>query len=308
MGYRTVNHVPSIYTYAQAKYIHDKVEPIRGRDIRPLGQRRDSDTYHIRMNGDDVECVLYKTPVVTFHPDDTITIYTSNWNTAATHQFIWAITGCASRGSRGKTVIHIAGKDYVIEERMKLRYIGEGASKWEVLTKEEQYDWQLDRKKANAVRLKYKEFIKYLTGAMKLRTIQTLDYETVEFCPTELVDEFGSTISDHRGELISNEHYRHIDSKNLPERMGKFINLIGAQGEDNTAAYYRAMLMLAGRCYSRNYFTVGATARPLGLSARAMLDKAYECMYKWHSDEVFVRIKLAEGKVPTRRYDTWVSR
>jgi hypothetical protein len=306
MGYRTVNHVPSIYTYGQARQIFDKVEPIRGRDIKPLGQRRDADTYHIRMNGEDVECVLYKTPVVTFHPDETITIYTGNWNTASTHQFIWAITGCATRGSRGKTVIHIVDKDYVIEERMKMRYINEGATKWEVLTKEEQYDWRLDRQKANAVRAKYKEFIKYITGAMKLRTIQKDDYEAVEFNSTELVEEFGFTDIDGKGGLINNEHYRHIDTKAIPEHMGKFIELIGAQGEDTTAAYYRAMLMLAGRCYHRNYFTTGATGKPLVLSARAMLDKAYECMYKWHSKDVFVRIKLAEGKVPTRRYDTWL--
>ena len=121
MGYRTVNHVPSIYTYAQARHIFDKVVPIRNRDIKPLGQRRDADTYHIRMNDmGDVECVLYKTPVVTFHPDETVTLTTDGWDTVSTHQFIWAITGCATRGSRGKTVIKVGNKEYVMTEQMKI--------------------------------------------------------------------------------------------------------------------------------------------------------------------------------------------
>lgn len=306
MGYRTVNHVPSIYTHAQAKQIHDRVVPIRGRDIKPLGQRRDSDTYHIRMNGDDVECVLYKTPVVTFHPDNTITLRTDNWNTVSTHQFIWAITGCPTRGSRGKTVVRVADKDYVITEQMRMKCTDGGASKWEVLTKEEQYDWQLDRQKANIVRAKYKEFITYLTGSMKLRTVQNLDYESVEFSPQEMIEQFGLATDGHQlRQGVKNDVYSYIDNKRKPSDMNEFIQLITAQGEDNTAAYYRAMLMLAGKCYGRNYYGIYETSR-IGVSARSMLDKAYECMYKWHSDEVFVRVKLADGKVPTNRYDTWV--
>jgi hypothetical protein len=194
--------------------------------------------------------------------------------------------------------------------KMKYKEGDNGSTKWEVLTIEDHYDWRIDRRKANAVRAKYKGFIKYLTGAMKLRTIQTQDYKAVEFSMGEMVEEFGSSSSSNynrlKGALMSDEHYRHVDDKKFNKHMCKFIELISAQKEDNTADYYRAMLMLVGRCYSRNYLPVVTNTRPIEVGEREMLDKAYECMYKWHSNEVFTKVKLPVGKVPSRKYNTWV--
>jgi len=305
MGYRTVNHVPSIYTYAQAKQIHDNIVPIRGRDIKPLGQRRDGDTYHIRMNGEDVECVLYKTPVVTFHPDDTITVSTDNWNTVSTHQFIWAITGCNCYGSRGKTVIRIGDKEYVINEIMRIKHVEDSSPKWEVLTKEEQYDWAIDRQKANAVRLKYKKFISYLRNGLKLR----LTEESAIFSVDELVSAFGTTKHPYNDSItvINGAKFESLETKE--PSLNEFFGLILDESEESTTAYYKAMLMLVGRSYIHSYRQHIAVSNGTGsimISPRSLIDKLYECMYKWHSDEVFVRVKLAEGKVPTGKYDSWV--
>ena len=202
MGYRTVNNVPTILTHAQAKRIFEKIKPIRGRDIRPLGARRDADTYHIRMNGDDVECVLYKTPVITFHTDDTITIKTDGWNSVSTHQFIWAITGCNCWGSRGKTVLRVGALKYVMSEQMKMKYKenGNGSTVWEVLTTEEQYDWRIDRQKAKEVRAKYKEFNTYLSGVIKLRSTTVQDQLCIESSVDELYEGLSLTLyADPRG-------------------------------------------------------------------------------------------------------------
>ena len=301
MGYRTVNHVPSIYTYAQAKQIHDNIVPIRGRgkDTKPLGQRRDGDTYHIRMNGEDVECVLYKTPVVTFHPDDTITVSTDNWNTVSTHQFIWAITGCNCYGSRGKTVIKIGDKEYVINESMKLRHNGGGALKWEVLTKEEQYDWAIDRQKANIVRAKYKEFITFVNGGLKLRTIDT----DAVFSTKELSEQFGEHTLPWGTKAVNDTEFNQVALKNSQHAV-RFMNLIKEEG--NYENYYKAMLMVAGLVLSVGYRRIETERAEVKAKPRSITDKIYECIYKWHSDEIFVRIKLADGKVPTGKYDSWV--
>ena len=299
MGYRTVNHVPSIYTHAQAKQIHDKIEPIRGRDIKPLGQRRDSDTYHIRMNGDDVECVLYKTPVVTFHPDDTITVSTDNWNTVSTHQFIWAITGCNCYGSRGKTVIKIGDKEYVINEIMRIKHVEDSSPKWEVLTKEEQYDWAIDRQKANIVRAKYKEFITFVNGGLKLRTIDT----DAVFSTKELSEQFGEYTLPWGTKAVNDTEFNQVALKNSQHAV-RFMNLIKEEG--NYENYYKAMLMVAGLVLSVGYRRIEMDRAEVKAKPRSIIDKIYECIYKWHSNEIFVRIKLADGKVPTERYDTWV--
>jgi len=299
MGYRTVNHVPSIYTYAQAKQMHDNIVPIRGRDIKPLGQRRDGDTYHIRMNGEDVECVLYKTPVVTFHPDDTITVSTDNWNTVSTHQFIWAITGCNCYGSRGKTVIKIGDKEYVINEIMRIKHVEDSSPKWEVLTKEEQYDWAIDRQKANIVRAKYKEFITFVNGGLKLRTIDT----DAVFSTKELSEQFGEYTLPWGTKAVNDTEFNQVALKNSQHAV-RFMNLIKEEG--NYENYYKAMLMVAGLVLSVGYRRIEMDRAEVKAKPRSIIDKIYECIYKWHSNEIFVRIKLADGKVPTERYDTWV--
>ena len=309
MGYRTVNHVPTILTHAQAKRIFEKIKPIRGRDIRPLGARRDADTYHIRMNGDDVECVLYKTPVVTFHTDDTITIKTDGWNSVSTHQFIWAITACNCWGSAGKTVVKVGNAKYVMSEQMKMKYKEDGSTVWEVLTTEEQYDWRIDRQKAKEVRVKYKEFNTYLSGVIKLRSTTVQDQLCIESSVDELYEGLSLTLyADHNGrESINTDAFRLIDNKNKSEH-AKFMYLIGASGEgkaDKTGDYHKAMLMLIGRCETANYWHL-RLGRKITVYPRVLIDKAYECMYKYHSDEVFTKVKLPVGKVPSGRYDTWV--
>ena len=311
MGYRTVNHVPSIRTHAQAKQIFEKSVPIRGRSEvhsrRPLGARKDADTYHIRMNGSDVECVLYKTPVVTFHTDDTITIKTDGWNSVSTHQFIWAITGCPARGNKGKTVIKVGALEHVMSEQMKMKYLG-GSAQWEVLTTEEQYDWRINRQKAKEVRDRYKEFNTYLNGVVKLRTITVDSTDRIESSVDELYEGLSLTLTaDYQGRKAVNANaFRLIDDKNKSEH-AKFMYLIGASGEgkaDKTDDYHKAMLMLIGRCETANYWY--HLGRKITVYPKVLIDKAYECMYKYHSDEVFTKVKLPVGKVPSGRYNTWV--
>ena len=68
MGYATVMRVPRVMNYTDALARYEDAKPIRGRspEVRPLGERRDVDTYQIRKNGEEIELVLYKTPVITF--------------------------------------------------------------------------------------------------------------------------------------------------------------------------------------------------------------------------------------------------
>jgi hypothetical protein len=252
------------------------------------------------MNGEDVECVLYRTPVVTFHTDDTVTIKTDSWNTVSTHQFIWAITGCKTHGKAGNTVILVDGGWHVISKSMKLKRVADGAVKWEVLTSEEQYDWRINKAKASEARQKYKKFLTFIRNGLKIR----MNNEYAHFNSSELADEFGIKNSPWGGSAVDTTEIEDLSSKKSKVSQ-KFMDLIN-RGEDYEA-YYKAMLILACASLSHSHYSIKLSEVSYGVSPRSIINKAYEIMYKWHSDEVFVRVKLDKGVVPSKKYDNWVS-
>ena len=132
MGYATVRHVPSALNYAQAKKIHDQIKPIRGGDTKPLGKRRDHHQYSVKQNDrGDIEFICYRTPVVTYHPDDTITINTDGWASVSTHQFIDQVLGIRANGYRGMTALTINGNKYLIDgksQSLKVKWEGFGGN------------------------------------------------------------------------------------------------------------------------------------------------------------------------------------
>jgi hypothetical protein len=89
----------TLRTYGMAKELYDSIKPIRGRadDVRPLDDRRRTHEVirklHVRHEetGAMVEayaCRLYNTDVVTYFPDESITIDTGGWDTQSTMRFI----------------------------------------------------------------------------------------------------------------------------------------------------------------------------------------------------------------------------
>lgn len=181
MGYRTVLKVPSnVRTYAQAKRIHDESKPIRGRDpeVRPLGARKDCDEYRVRMDGDVVQFVLYKTPVISYHPDGTVELMTQGWSTVSTHQMFIHVLGLSANGQRGNTVVTIGGVKHVIPQKknptdaeptLKIR-ANPDTYKWEVVDSPAVMGYQINRTSSNNVRARFAEFRKYLKGFESLRS------------------------------------------------------------------------------------------------------------------------------------------
>ena len=107
MGYQTVCNVSRVSTYAQAKKMHDDTKPIRGRAVekRPLGQRRDADNYWVRMDGENVEFMVYGTACITWRPDGTVLLYVGSWSSQTTHQFFEQVLGVTARGFDGRSLI-----------------------------------------------------------------------------------------------------------------------------------------------------------------------------------------------------------
>jgi len=203
MGYATVKRVPRVFNHRHAKQVHDTAIPIRGRafEVRPLGNRKDVDTYAVRMDGDDVEFVLYKTPVITYKPDGVIVLRTGGWASVSSHQFIQQVLGIPARGKGGSSVLIVNGQHYTMtgDSTLTLRQ-DEGTGTWRVLAHETLYGYKANRKALTNVRSRYSEFRKYLGGFVNLRREEQVlhqgrPYElranVLKFGVQEAVDMFG---------------------------------------------------------------------------------------------------------------------
>jgi hypothetical protein len=203
MGYATVKRVPRVFNHRHAKQVHDNAVPIRGRvpEIRPLGNRKDVGTYSVRMNGDDVEFVLYRTPVITYKPDGVIVLRTDGWASVSSHQFIQQVLGIPARGKSGSSVLIVNGQHYTMtgDSTLTLRQ-GEGTGTWRVLEHETLYGYKASRKAITNVRSRYSEFRKYLGGFVNLRREEQVFHQgrpyelranVLKFGVQEAVDMFG---------------------------------------------------------------------------------------------------------------------
>jgi hypothetical protein len=80
--------------YAEAIQAHGKIKPIRGRsdtNTRPLA-RRSNDNLTIRVDDNgDVVVKFYHTEIITYHPDDSITLIP--YASSMTNRVVWSILG-----------------------------------------------------------------------------------------------------------------------------------------------------------------------------------------------------------------------
>jgi hypothetical protein len=127
MGYSTLHNLPRIDSYEEAVRVYHNIKPIRGTEIRPLGNRR-AKHYSIEVVGEDVVCKLYGHPVITFGRDEygrgMATVNMCGYDTQTTRGFISRIfrTDCYSR--KGKTYIEIGKRGTKDPETGKYKVTG----------------------------------------------------------------------------------------------------------------------------------------------------------------------------------------
>lgn len=192
--------LPSLRTYKGAKTFHDTRTPIRGQasQPKPLGARTDWQRFRVRAQHNplqpnsepSIECVLYKTPVVTFHPDNTVSVTTGTdyLPSQSTAKFISEILGhccyatCqASRIVLVTTIRTLTGDNqtykYAINEGQTLTfYLPDPANPHSrgltPVDPTPQTTIVIDRAGANNVRKRYADFYRYLKATINLRTQQ----------------------------------------------------------------------------------------------------------------------------------------
>ena len=325
MGYATVMNVPRVTTYTEAKKIHDNTKPIRGRDpeVRPLGNRRDADSYWVRMNGDDVEFVLYKSPVITYKPDGSVVLTPDTYSTVSTHQFFARVLGVGANAVRQNTVITIGDKRYTVKGKDTLTLKLEGGNWQCVEGAKAQFAWHLNRQSANNVRGRYKEFITYFKGMVSLRTEEiempyygNNTYQGIRVSLGEIQQAFETELTEPDNILgtvqyiqdLPQKHYNYGSQREAEYRDGIawFTEIIKSDQPEDTKHlnFYRgalAVLLTAERIYQRGQDdnTYITKAKPIVKALDTVLLKA-------HAKQVLVRKELPIGSVSKGTYDRWL--
>jgi hypothetical protein len=347
MGYRSVQYIPRITSYKAALAHFKQTKPIRGHSPErfPLGRRRDHDAFWMRMRADNaVEFIAYKTPVVTFLPDDAegsgiIEVRTAGYATTTTHMFITQVLGIqASRYAPHWTQVR-AGQDVALlggaydlptaVARLRnvdgaLVFAGDVA---------EHYQYAMDRKAANNVRRKYKEFTDYFAGMLKLRTQRVSvglravpansplqinhEYDQIMVNYSEIEQALGY---DEEGKRLFTLHaigqplrsgtrvqgYAGDDYEVRAKQEALMLQMIDPDQPEQTKTenYYKVALalMVGGRAIKQNPllqdFPVSPTATTLGLFKSGLLMA--------HAKQVLTLTKLPRGKLPSRTYNGWI--
>ena len=208
MGYESFSRLPYISSYGEAKLRLERTVPIRRKPANsddptryPLGDRRYARKFSIRMADDDasmptsnwysrcpnsmpgdIELLVYQSPVVTFHTDNTVTLFhgktkggdrSFDWDTS-TAKFIDEVLGHYLHSvvtDRRRLVLTLRnGEKIVAERKTAIRLtLNEATRTMARATQTLPTVLRMDRTKANAVRKRYGEFYRYLKGMIALR-------------------------------------------------------------------------------------------------------------------------------------------
>lgn len=319
MGYATVQRVPRVHSYADALKIHDKTKPLRGRaeEIKPLGNRRDADTYHIRKHGDAIELVLYKTPVITFEPDGEVVLFVDNYNTVATHQFLSHVLGISVGGVRRTTVLTINNSKYTLAGQDKLRLRRDEGGNWRVINPTQQWSWRLDRKEVTNVRSKYGEFYKYLKGFVNLRTESITEstwnprtYDGIHVQQSEFKGVFGSMTSIRSYAYMDKVGKQHLNYTAVkPEQYKASSNAFDClirpdqPEEDKHTNFYKAALLLIAKL---EVDAMDIRTDSVKVRSKHIVPLLDDILFMMNVHQVLVRKPLPQGKVSSGIYEHWM--
>lgn len=185
--------IPALWDYDAAKQAYESVKPLRGsNNVRPLGHRRNKEVQIVErqniITGESNYAVCYyDTDVVTFYPSGEIGVQHGGWNTVTTamviqaalaescfiqHNHMWITYDNYSE----RSTVRIPQDE---ELRVKRMFVDSGHrqlrddGKWSgslVLVDGAPTTtvYKVNRKQANNVRQKFKEFRKYVSGTSKL--------------------------------------------------------------------------------------------------------------------------------------------
>jgi hypothetical protein len=281
--------IPYLRNYNEALAKFESTKPIRGGGANggriALGHRhRVAEFYMTKTDKGAVECMCYRTPVVTFHPDGNIELRSGGWSSTTTAQFIEDVLPVSCRVNQSSLVVGFNGGFY--------RFRGEGLmlgwvnGRLSPLNVEPDHVYRVNRKEANNVRKKYAEFIKFFTGMTKLRGEDVITDE-------EFIRMFGADES-RGGHTTKAQMPSDIALRNKEQVESMFAMM----ESDDHEMRYKACLLIIKQFGKRHYWqNMGYSITPE--SVRKALN---DLVFARHKDVVFDVVEVPLGTI---KKDSW---
>jgi hypothetical protein len=282
-GHNRNSGIHTLRNYNEAHHAWETTKPIRGRkeDVRPLGHRRCVNQYTInKAESGAIECVLYKTPVVSYLADGQIVIKDDGWKSVSTAYFIEEVLGIRARIFNRDLNVSFNGGEYPVPTDGL--YLGWVDGRLTPLNPPKIKVHAIDRKGANNVRAKYADFHTYMMGMMKLRAN--------DIVTTEEVMATGSGVYD----LDRNYNQK------FPEQVQAFFALVNDRNpETQTASWYHASLALV-RSFGRYSYKADGVVIPQ--NTKKIEKKFDELVLGFNRDQALCSRELSLGEVKRDNY------
>jgi hypothetical protein len=175
---------------------------------------------------ESIACRLWRTDVVVFDKNGTITIDPAGYSTISTANFIGEVLGVKATQYDNRLIVGVADGQYQADG-LKLRPLDAWSYRYEVLECKRDVVHNIDRKMMNGLRKDTQEFRKFLSGLMKIKDNEVTDEELNEINLRE------------RGALDLSLS-RHYGAKNMQERLNSLTGLVKSGDAENwhTAAMW----------------------------------------------------------------------
>ena len=156
-----------LHNYAAALAYHDSITPIRNSNCRPMAERR-KQHFNIRKHGDSIIVRLYSTDLVTYTPDNKITLNMGNWRSNSTRAAIHAVTRTQITQQHSRTWVRDHdGKCFLFQNGMQLQ-AGEYYYDHKIIDPVYPETHTLKRKEMNAKLKQFKNYYNYMLGLSKV--------------------------------------------------------------------------------------------------------------------------------------------
>ena len=223
------SNVKYLQDYAAALRHHDDIKPIRNSNTRPIAERR-KQHFNIRKHGESIIVRLYSTDIITYTPDNRVTINMSYHSTISTRAAIAAVAGVTIQGTNPAWVQDYDHKYYPYKDNMQLEV--QGYCTLKIIDPIYPVIHTLNKKAMNALRKDYAPFIQYLKGFVKLIGEDGFTYEMLK--DVELVG----------------PHYISMSAKGTHEQMHEMALVIAKGTRGGTRSCVR--LKDALTCFDRH--------------------------------------------------------
>ena len=277
--------IKRIRNYEEALDLLENTKPIKGSGANggkiPLGYRHRVAEFYLELNEDkSIDCMCYRTAVVSFKPDGNILINNGGWTSITTCMFIEEVLGVSSRIKDGTINVSFNGGEYRVDDELCLTRVD---GRLTAMNQAPSHVHRVNRKQANIVRKDYTEFTKYLVGMLKLR-------EDGWVLDAEFINVFGAF----------ENHPNQCDMpRDISLRCEAEVNLITdmMQSKD-PQTMYRASLQIIKQFGQRHYW------KDMGFSLQPHLAKKAvdTIIFAKHKAEVF---DVEEVPVGTIKKDLW---